>query len=114
MKTMNLDAYALVVGFGGGLVAGAAFFGGLYATTRRLAEARHPAVLAIASFAGRILAVVIGAWLVARWAGVAGVLAYLVGVTVVRIALVSVMNRRDGVASPRDAVASLRDESEAV
>jgi len=47
----------LAAGFGAGVALGLFFFGGLWLTIVRLPKAHHPAVLALASFWIRLLAV---------------------------------------------------------
>jgi len=72
-------AVALVVGGGLGLF----YFGGLWLTLQRLPRLKHPAALALASFFGRTVIVVLVIFLVARdsWQRIA---ACLVGFLAVR------------------------------
>jgi len=91
---MNPDAYTLTLAAAAGLVAGAIFFAGLYATTRRIATAGHPGALAIGSFVARTAIALAGAWLAARWAGALGALSYLATFTAVRVTLVARVRRR--------------------
>lgn len=70
-----------------GAVLGLGFFGGLWYTVRRLPQARHPAALALVSFAGRLALAVAGFYLVLRLATIAGVVGAVVGFLIVRIAL---------------------------
>lgn len=54
------DVVLLVAVLGAGMVLGVVYFGGLWATIQRLASARRPAVLALASFVLRTVVVVAG------------------------------------------------------
>lgn len=90
---MNLDAWALLIGIAAGVAAGALYFGGLYATTRRMATSRRPALLTVFSFVGRTLAIVASAVLVATILGAWSLLAFAVGLTVARIVLVTLVRR---------------------
>jgi F1F0 ATPase subunit 2 len=69
----------IFVGFALGLF----FFGGLWATLRRLPTVRHPAVWALASFVLRLVGVAGGFITLTRF-GLAGILGGLVGLLVAR------------------------------
>lgn len=64
-----------------GLGLGGIFFGGLRLTVRRLPGARHPALLALASFLARLGAVGVGLYLLAPlgWAALVAALAGILG-----------------------------------
>ena len=69
--------------------AGLLYFGGLYATTKRLATSARPGLLTVVSFAGRTLALVGAAIAVATTLGGWPLLGFAVGLTVARVALVA-------------------------
>ncbi|MFP4114133.1 MAG: ATP synthase subunit I [Spirochaetota bacterium] len=94
VETMNVEFVAIAVGLAGGFASGAAFFGGLYATTSRIARARRPGLLVTASFVVRTVVVLAAAWLVGTSFGPWSLLAYLVGITAARIVLVALARRR--------------------
>ena len=89
----SLSAGALMISVMVGVLAGAAFFGGLYLTTRRLATASRPGVLVVSSFVARIGIVLGLAWVAALVAGHWGLIGYLVGITGARVALVAAVRR---------------------
>jgi F1F0 ATPase subunit 2 len=76
-------AVALVAGLGLGLF----YFGGLWLTIRRLPTSRHPALLTLGSFVGRLLVTLLGFYVVTggRWELL---LSSLVGFLVMRTILV--------------------------
>ena len=76
----------IATGFTVGLVVGLVFFGGLWLTVRCLVRSRHPGLLMLLSVCVRGTAVVAAAGFVVRY-GVAGLVSFLVGVIVVRTAL---------------------------
>ncbi len=86
---MNLEAGPLLIGMAAGLAAGVLYFGGLYATTRSVATSRRPGLLTVLSFAGRTLAIVAAAVLVATTLGASPLLAFAVGLTLARVGLVA-------------------------
>lgn len=79
---------AALVGIAAGLVIGIVFFGGLRLTLERLAGARRPAVLILASFVVRIGLAVAVLVALARWTGWAGLVAGAAGMLAVRSLLV--------------------------
>ncbi|MFW5743366.1 MAG: ATP synthase subunit I [Spirochaetota bacterium] len=86
---MSLDPGGLLLGVIAGLAAGALYFGGLYTTTRRFATSRRPGLLMALSFVGRTLAIAAAAVLVATTLGASPLLAFAVGLTLVRVGLVA-------------------------
>lgn len=85
-------ALQLALGIAGGLaagfVAGLAFFGGLRLTVDRLAAARHPGALMLASLVVRMALAVAVLVALARWGGSAGLLGGAVGLLGARVLLV--------------------------
>lgn len=80
------------IGLAAGLVAGAVFFAGLHWTVSRLATARRPLLLTVASFMVR--GAVVAGLLVAVSDGVlARVLAGLAGILAVRTVMVALVRR---------------------
>lgn len=73
----------ILIGIGLGAVAGLVFFHGLAWTVARLPSARAPALLALASLLVRLVAVAL-ALLVAVRGGIAGAVAFLLGLLVSR------------------------------
>ena len=61
-----MSVAAIVAASFAGVVLGAFFYGGLWFTVTRLRTARHPAILALASFWIRSVAVLVGAVFFAR------------------------------------------------
>jgi F1F0 ATPase subunit 2 len=92
---MNVDGLAIAISGVAGAAAGLAFFGGLYVTTRRIASARHPALLMIGSFFARSALVLAAAWLAARSAGHWGVVALLAGIIFARLAMVGLVRHAE-------------------
>ncbi|MFW6312932.1 MAG: ATP synthase subunit I [Spirochaetota bacterium] len=92
---MSPDAYVPMLALAGGIVAGVAFFGGLYLTTRRITTTRHPVALVLSSFFSRTAVVAVGAWLAGTGGDYVGLLAYVVGVFGVRVVLVARVRRRE-------------------
>lgn len=76
-----------ILGLTVGAALGGAFFGGLLITVRALPTARHPALMAAASFLGR-LAVVVGGLLTVAPSGPEALAGAAVGMIAVRSALV--------------------------
>lgn len=93
--SVPIDPLATAVALIAGLLAGTAFFAGLYFTTNRLARAARPGLLMVSSFVLRGALIIGVAWLVAETAAHWGLLAYLVGVTLARVAAVGVVHRAD-------------------
>jgi F1F0 ATPase subunit 2 len=83
MNDWLLLATALIAG----LVIGALYFGGLWLTVQRLADAPQPAFLALGSLAGRLALMLLGLYFFAggQWARI-GV--YLLGFFIMRTVLV--------------------------
>jgi len=81
----------VLVGLLLGGVLGLAFFGGLWYTVRNLPRARHPAVLALASFMVRLALAVGGFYLVLRLTAIAGVVSAVIGFVGARFALTRVL-----------------------
>ena len=50
-----MNPFVIAFTFAGGVVLGGLYFGLLWATVRRLPDARHPGFLATASFAARVI-----------------------------------------------------------
>ena len=90
---MNVDPLSLAVGLTVGLAAGTVFFGGLYLATKSLMRVRRPAILMLTSLVVRFAIVLLAAWLIGTALGPWSLLAYLVGITVARIALVRFARR---------------------
>jgi F1F0 ATPase subunit 2 len=90
---MSLDPGGLLLGIIAGLAAGALYFGGLYTTTRWFATSRRPGLVMAFSFVGRTLAIVGTAILVATTLGAAPLLAFAVGLTLARVALIAWVRR---------------------
>ncbi|MFP4550563.1 MAG: ATP synthase subunit I [Spirochaetales bacterium] len=84
---------AVAIGVAAGAVAGIVFFGGLLATTRRIAEAKKAVLLVIGSFVLRMAVVLVGAWAVGSYVGLWAIAGYLLGLTAVRIILVSTVKK---------------------
>ncbi|MCB0129390.1 MAG: ATP synthase subunit I [Caldilineaceae bacterium] len=76
----------VLIGFGGGLVLGWGYFGGLWWTVRRLTSARRPALLFAGSFVIRTGLVIGGLFMLANggWISMA---AALVGLLAMRVVL---------------------------
>jgi len=72
-----------------GAAIGAFYFGGLWLTVRKLSGSRHPAVLTVVSFWGRLAAGLFGFYLVAggRWEGLLACLLGFIGARIVLVRL---------------------------
>ncbi len=92
---MSLDGYAMALSLASGFAAGFFFFGGLYLTTQMLPRARRPGLLVFCSLIVRTMIIGVGAWLVAAHASLSSLLAYMVGVIIVRMLLVGYARRPD-------------------
>lgn len=93
---MTTELIAVAAGLLAGVGAGVVFFGGLRWTVERVATARRPALLAVASLAVR-MAVVVGVVLpLALAGGWVPVVAALAGMLAVRTALVARARREGG------------------
>lgn len=80
------DLPNLVLGLVAGVVAGTAYFGGLWLTVRRLPESGRPALLMLVSYLVRMGLVLAGALLFrADWPQI---VAYILGLTIARTILV--------------------------
>jgi F1F0 ATPase subunit 2 len=77
---------AVLLGFVGGSVLGAAYFLALWATARRIVAARGPGRLLLASYAGRLAFAAVGFYAIVRFGGATGLLSALAGFMVVRYA----------------------------
>lgn len=85
---MSATVVEVVVGLLAGVVAGAAFFGGLAMTVRQLPDIRSPGLLMVTSLVVRLVAVAVLLVVVARWLGSSGLAGAAVGIVGVRVALV--------------------------
>ncbi|HSJ29114.1 MAG TPA: ATP synthase subunit I [Acidimicrobiia bacterium] len=82
------DLVGVLGGLSAGMAAGVVFFGGLSATVARISQARRPAVLMLLSTFLRLAFVIVTVTLVALAWDWPAVLAALIGLLVVRGALV--------------------------
>jgi F1F0 ATPase subunit 2 len=74
----------VLVGLACGLIIGGVYFYTLWATARRIADARRPGRLVLASYVGRLAFVALGFYAMVRLLGAAGLVAALVGFLVAR------------------------------
>jgi len=89
-----MSNWALVLPLLAGIALGVFFYGGLFLTARRLMDARHPALIALASFWIRSLAVLAAAVFFARRRWQSGVV-LLAGFAVGRL-VTAVLTREKG------------------
>lgn len=94
------DVVTVLLAGVGGLLLSVPMFGGLWWTLRKLPEARHPALFAVASFVSR-LAVTIGGVYVITAGDWRRAVAALVGLVAGRILLVRVLGRASNHLDPR-------------
>lgn len=78
----------LIAGLGAGTLLGAAYFGGLWLTVRRVLDRASPGPLALVSYLLRLGVLGAGLWAVVRLAGVGALFAALVGILMVRHLLI--------------------------
>lgn len=77
-----------------GLGLGALFFGGLWLTAGRIGRSANVFGLVLGSFVGRVALAVAGLLLVVRLAGLPGLVAALVGFTVMQVTFLRLSTRR--------------------
>jgi len=98
---MMTDVEMALVGLLAGLALGAVFFGGLWLTTTRIHRSRNAVILAAGSFVGRLLISLAGLFLVARFAGIVGLVSALVGFMAMQIVFVRFSMKRTSTRCPR-------------
>jgi F1F0 ATPase subunit 2 len=75
---------ALLTGLACGLGLGGIYFGALWATVRRIPEARNPGGLVLASYLGRVVIAAFGFYGVVHLGGAPALLSALLGFLIVR------------------------------
>lgn len=83
-----IDPLSIVVFGSAGVVLGAAFYGGLWTTVKRLHQARRAAIWVLGSLTLRFGVVLVGFYLIARYRGWEALVSATVGFTLSRIVVV--------------------------
>ena len=79
------DLLALLIAFAAGAALGAVYFAGLWATVRRVPEAKHPMLLLGLSLAARMTVLLAGLWLIGRDGHWERLVAAMVGIVLARV-----------------------------
>lgn len=87
---------AVAMGLGAGVVLGGLYFAGLWLTTRRIPESRHPGLLVAVSYLARLALLGAGLVGVVRLSGAPALLAALLGVMAARHLIVSALGPHRG------------------
>ena len=91
-----ISAMSLFLSLGAGAILGFIYFFGLWLTLKRLPQQKNPGLMMLFSLIGRLVLVLFGFYFIMRFAGWQGLLAALLGLTLVRL----ILKRRLGPVSP--------------
>jgi F1F0 ATPase subunit 2 len=94
---MNIDLLGAALALVGGMILGVAYFGALWSVVRSLPDARQPGLRLAGTTTAR-LAVAMLAFYLALQAGLANLVACLLGFAAARVAVLGWVTRRTGTA----------------